>query len=159
MTHLNATFIALATDGANAIGGISENGEVSVHGGALSLRAITNLLKSEVLGCIETDRPLVVVVAKNKSRATAGEKFLEDFALAIVRASIDKLPSALLSSVAGSVVQVEHLYFKPRVTSSPLPWATKSTTLVSRLHSLLVELSTGDEGLALIPKGRTHVGD
>jgi GAF domain-containing protein len=159
MTHLNATFLALTTDGTTAIGGIAENGDVSVHGGALSLRAIANLVSREVAECIEADRPLIVVIGKNKTRATAGEKFLELFALDIVRASLGKLSTTFIVGIAGRPVTIENSYLHPRVASSPLPWATKGTSLTVRMNSLLVELSTGDEGLALIPKGRTHVGD
>ena len=73
-THHNATFIALATDGEDCIVGIAENGE-SALGTFTSLEWVARHISQNVVECIDADRPLIVVVGKNKTRATAGEVF------------------------------------------------------------------------------------
>lgn len=155
--HHNATFIALATDGEGCVVGISE------HGGAAtrtldSLDHVFALIVQNVAECVDADRPLIVVVGKNKTRATAGEVFLEAFALDIVRSTIDALPEDTFVYAGGCAVSVQNTYFHPRVVSTPLVWATKSTPIEKRLGILLDELAFTDFGVQYIPQGRTHAG-
>lgn len=157
MTHLNATFIVIATDGENAYFGLSENGESAVDNYAVRLDAISSLLRYEVRECIVADRPLVVVVGKNKPRATAGEVFLKDFALAVVRKAVAEIPAELHVFIGGEALLAVDPYYAPRVTSIDLPWATKSSPMRNRICSLLDGLSSGDEGIVLLPARQTYV--
>ena len=160
MTHHNAAFIAIATEGDDLVAGLAENGETSVlsfgsvEGGALD--AIARLIHAQVLTSLDLDRPLVVVVGKNKNRATAGEAFLEGFARAVVRRALRPLPVFLVAVVAGSYTRVLGRYYTPQVTAAPLKWATRSTATISRVRSFLDSLATTDDGLALIPRGYTY---
>ena len=153
MTHLNATFVVIATDGTDCYFGLTENGETAVGNYDTRLFCVESLLRYEAK--FAADRPLIVVIGKNKNRATAGEVFLEGFALATVRAALAKLPDT--SPVPGSSRSTPSAYYTPRVTALPLPWAPQSTPRSARVRALLEELSTGDEGFALVPKGLTHV--
>jgi len=155
MTHNQATFIVVSTDGENVFLGLSENGEHAVGNYDTRLDAVANMVSYEAQ--FSMDRPLVVVIGKNKTRATAGEKFLEDFARDIARKAAAKLPETAPVYVAGSRKQYSTRYYSPRVVSLPLPWATKSTPRKARVRSLLADLAFGDDGLALIPKGLTNV--
>jgi len=154
MTHHNATFIVVSTDGENVFLGLSENGEHAVGNYDTRLDAVANMVSYEAK--FSMDRPLIVVVGKNKPRATAGEVFLEAFAIDLVRASVASLPDTHVG-VAGRPLQLAPSYYTPRVASLPLPWATKSTPRKARVRSLLADLAFGDDGLALIPKGLTNV--
>lgn len=156
MTHNQATFITIATDGEAVFFGLSENGDIGVGDFGDRLEAVANMIAYEATFALE--RPLVVVIGKDKTRATAGEKFLEDFARDIVRRAIAKLPETAPVFVAGALTYYPTAYYSPRVVSAPLPWATKSTPRKERVRSLLTELAFGDEGLALLPRGLTHVG-
>jgi len=155
MTHNQATFIVVSTDGDTALFGLSENGEHAVGNYDTRLDAIANMVSYEAR--FSMDRPLIVVVGKNKPRATAGEVFLEGFLRDVSREAIAKLPETAPVFVAGLRRKYATRYYSPRVVSLPLPWATKSTPRSARVRSLLDELAFGDEGLALVPKGLTHV--
>lgn len=157
MTHHNATFIALATDGEDCIVGIAENGEAAL-GTFDSLEWVARHIARNVAECIDADRPLIVVVGKNSTRATAGEVFLEAFALDIVRVALGKIPETTIGFLAGTPVEHANIYYHPRVTSTPLAWATKSTPVGKRVHRLLDELAFTDLGLQFVPQGKTHVG-
>lgn len=154
MTHHNATFLVLATDAV----GISENGLASALPCGDPLFTAGNLIRSQVAECVDADRPLIVVVAKNKPRATAVEVSLYSSARDIVREAIEKLPETLHISVQGEASTIINTYVAPRVVSLPLPWATKNTVTQDRVLTLLQSLAFGDEGLELLPQGRTHVG-
>jgi hypothetical protein len=155
-THHAATFIVLALDGDDILLGLSENAATAVGNFADKRDSVENILSYEAK--LSADRPLVVVIGKNKTRATAGEKDLESFARDIVRTSIEELPADLHIEVAGQSREIANAYYAPRVESLPLPWATKSTPAKARVRSLLDSLSFTDEGLDLIPKGLTYVG-
>lgn len=157
MTHLNASFLVASTDGETLAVGLSENGENVVVNYGTRLDSFANVITTAVLTSIENDTPLIVLVGKNKNRATAGEVFLEGFALDIVRAAVAGVPSDLPTSIAGQRASTPNAYYHPRVAATALPWATKGTPVMERVRRLLVLLSQGDEGLSFIPKGRTHV--
>ena len=158
MTHHNATFVAVATDGSSLFFGLSENGETAVGNYDTRLDAVTNMLRHETKSSFAAERPLIVVIGKNKTRATAGEKFLEDFARFVVRDTIASLPESNLVRIAGKLVSVPSEYYTPRVTSRYLPWEHRTPASVSRVRALLQELSTTEVGLDLVPLRKTYVG-
>jgi len=155
MTHLTTTFIVISTNGEGVFFGLAENGEVAAGNYDTRLDAVQGMLAYEAK--LAADRPLVVVIGKNTPRATTGEKFLEDFSRQVVRAAVAKLPETSPVYVAGSAGSVRNSFYSPRVCSLPLPWATKKTSRIARVRSLLSSLATGEDGLALIPKARTYV--
>lgn len=155
MTHHNATFIGIATDGDAAYLGLSENGTTAV-GCFLHLDNVADILRREA--ALAATRPLIVAIGKHRPRATAGEKFLFSFALDIVRKTVASLPELSEVLIAGEWQRTPASYYHPRVTSMPLPWAVRNTPKGERLHLLLDDLALGDAGLDLIPKGLTYVG-
>jgi hypothetical protein len=157
-THNNATFLVLSTDGEDAIVGLTENGEMAL-GTFDRFEWVARHIASSVLSSLDADIPLIIVVGKNKMRATAGEVFLEKLATAIVRAELAKLPESLTGYLAGTPIQITNSFFAPRVLSLALDWAPKSVALGTRVHRLLNELAFSEKGLDLLPKGRTHVGE
>jgi hypothetical protein len=159
MTHHNATFFALSTEGEELFVGISGNGETSTYsfgeyGTALTILA--PLIRREVREGVDAHRPLIVVIGKNRGRATSAEGVLLKFALKSIREVLDTLPVYLVADFAGEVEDVAAEYYSPRVASLPLPWAKVGTPTCERVNALLESLSATEEGLALLPKGYTY---
>jgi hypothetical protein len=154
-THNHATFVVLATDGDDLIIGLTENGEAAL-GTFDRFEWVDRHLTSTIRECIDGDRPLVIVIGKNKTRATAGEVFLEKLARAIVRREIPKYPDANPVYIAGRRTEYVESYLHPRVISTPLAWAPKSVALGTRVHRFLDELAFTETGSNLLPNGETY---
>jgi len=157
-THLDATFVALATDGADTYVALAQNGERATPR-VEALDPIYHLLRQEVLASIDADRPLVVVIHRTAWRySTDGEEFLLTFAQSVVDEVLATPPETLPVYVGGVRDEFRNGYYHPRVVLGESHYFARKVSFRNRVEAVLVALTTTDAGLALVPKRRTYVG-
>lgn len=82
-------------------------------------------IESVFHNAVAADKPLLVVIAKRRDRASIAEHFLGLNVEALLRRLLVDVPKTLLITVAGEQQEITNEIFAPRVGNLPMPWSRK----------------------------------
>lgn len=128
MTHYNAHILAIALnpdDPLQLLTSLSYNGETLAP-----IRCDVDRLDRAILSIFRSaladDKPLLIVIAKLRDRATPAERLLTLTVKAILRQCLHIVPETFVTEMAGEIIEISSEVFAPSVGNLPIPWAAKS---------------------------------